>query len=304
MRDALLRTLAFHRTWGHAPTMPEWISTLDAGVGGMTGTPWTTGDMEEDIASLGREGLVIQSNGRCAFASGGPAFVACLRDREIWAPRKRRAARKAARLLARLGSVRFVALCNTAALGHGRDDGDLDLFVVARQGTAFATRLAAAALFEALGRRPKPGHARDAVCLSYFVTDDGLDLASHMLPGDDPYFRYWFLSFVPLVDDGIGAALWDANTAITSRHPFARRWMIPPDLRISIPRARLPIPRLLELTASAVSRRAFPDRILRLMNADTRVMVSPTVLKFHVDDRREEYRETYEGFCRSMNISL
>ncbi|MFH1078461.1 MAG: hypothetical protein V1745_04265 [Patescibacteria group bacterium] len=302
-RDALLRTLAFHRTWGHAPTMPEWISTLDAGAGGMTGTP-TIGDIGEGITSLGREGLVVQSDGRYAFASDGPASVARLRDRGIWAPRKRRAARKAARLLARLGSVRFIALCNTAALGHARDDGDLDLFVVARQGTAFATRLVAATVFEALGRRPKPGHGRDAVCLSYYVTDDGLDLASHMLPGRDPYFRYWFLSFVPLVDDGIGTALWDANAGITSRHPFARRWMVPPDLRVGIPRARLPIPRFLEPTASAISRRAFPGRIRRMMNADTRVMVSPTVLKFHVDDRREEYRETYEGFCRSMNISI
>ncbi|MBU1348652.1 hypothetical protein KJ781_01125 [Patescibacteria group bacterium] len=301
IRDALLRSLAFHRTWGHAPTVAEWISTLDTGDVATSERRPTCVDVDAAVHALEEEGVVV-SHGRVAFAEDVDD-IGRQRIDEAWAPRKRRAVRVAVRLLSRLSSVRFVALCNTAALGHARDNGDLDLFVVVRQGTIFSTRLLAAALFEALGRRPRLGRERDAVCLSYFVTDDSLDLSPHMLLGEDPYFRYWFLSFVPFYDDGIGVALWDANAAITARHPCARRWMVPPDIRIETPRLRLPVPRSTERLASVISTRAFPTRIRGMMNVDTRVMVSPHVLKLHVDDRREDYRNAYEFLCRSKRLS-
>ncbi|MCI0479365.1 hypothetical protein L0Y59_02365 [Candidatus Uhrbacteria bacterium] len=300
-RDALLRTLAFHRTWGHLPTLAEWSLTRDV-------LPTQIPSPEDaspcgEVERLMSVPSVVSCHGRYAPAEDGGVSVGRQREDEAWAPRKRRAARRAAALLARLGSVRFVALCNTAALGHARDGSDLDLFVVTRARTVFATRLLAAALFEALGRRPRPGHERDAVCLSYFVADEALDLSSHMLPDGDPYFRHWFLSMVPLYDDGIGEALWRANAAVTSRHPFARPWIPPPDLRVPSPRLRVPIPRFLEPAATSLSLRAFPERIRRMMNADTRVMVTPTVLKFHVDDRRGTFRATYAEACRRFAIS-
>jgi hypothetical protein len=167
-----------------------------------------------------------------------------------------------------------------------------------------ATRSIAALLFELLGRRPKPNHVRDAICLSYFVTDDALDLSGHMLQRGDPYFRFWFLSLVPLYDDGVGQGLWDANSRITSSHPFSRRWIAPPDLRVPTPRLRIPVPSAFERPAERLQAKAFPDAIRRLMNQDTRVMVSPTVLKFHVDDRREAYREEYLSFCAGHGITI
>lgn len=300
VRTALLRTLAFHRTWDHAPTRAEWIATLDAGGGGTV----PRADVILEISALVGSGAVLCHAGRHAFPSDGPAFVERIRGNEPWAARKYRAARNAARWLARFGSVRFVALCNTAALGHARDDGDVDFFVVTRRNVVSATRVLSALLFEILGRRPAPGRGRDAVCLSYFVTEDGLDLSPHMLEPDDPYFRHWFLSFVPLYDDGAGRALWDANKRITSRHPFCRQWIVPPDLRVGFPRSRIPVPNAFESMAARLQIKAFPDAIRRLMNADTRVVVGPTALKFHVDDRRNDHRKRYAAFCAGLGVSV
>lgn len=297
--DTLLRTLAFHRTWGHAPTRAEWIATLDVG-----SDAFSREETESALSTLVESGSVAYHAGRFVFASDGPEAIDRIRENEFWAARKYRVAHHAASWLSRLGSVRFVALCNTAALGHARDGSDLDLFVVTRKGTVSATRVVSAMLFELLGRRPKPGHARDAICLSYFVAEDGLDLSGHMLTPDDPYFRFWFLSLVPLYDDGVGQGLWDANRLITSRHPFSRTWMVPPDLRVPTPRVRVPIPTVFERLAERLQAKAFPDAIRRLINQDTRVMVSPTVLKFHVDDRRESYRQEYQSFCMNRGIAL
>lgn len=267
-RDAMRRTLAFHETWGHAPTEAEVIATLEVRDAMTREEAW------EALRDLNAAKRVRH-------------------DDELFAPRKLRTARRVSRWLSRLSSVRFVALCNTTALGHARDEGDLDFFIVVRAGTIMTTRGIAALPFKLARRRPGEGE-RDAVCLSYFVTDDGLDLSSHMLKPDDPYFRFWFLSLLPLFDDGVSEHLWNANTATRSRHPFATKWIPPPDHRVSVPRLRLPILKGLEPIASSMQTKAFPPTIRDLMNRDTRVIVTEKALKFHVEDGREEYRRRYE----------
>lgn len=292
-KDALLRTLAFHHVLGHAPTRPEWIMTCEC-----------DGDVSREKLYGAIDGLVAAGDvhaafGRYAFDS---AVIFALREREMPIPRKRRVARLAARWLASLSSVRFVALCNTTALGHAAEGGDLDFFVVVRAGTVMTTRFLAASPYKLLRRRPLE-RDRDAICLSYFISDAGLDLATHMLAPDDPYYRYWFLSLLPLYDDGIGTSLWNANGAITRRHPHAVPWAMPSDLSVS-PTVRLPVVPCFESALSRFQIRAFPPEIRETMNRDSRVIVSPLALKFHTNDRREAYRSEYDSVCRKYGISV
>jgi hypothetical protein len=302
VRQSLLSTLAFHDTWEHAPTLPEWIATADCS--GVEEPSLEISDFASAISELECEGSVVLRYGRYAFPEHGLELIERIRDNEIWNSRKLRVAKKVAKWLARLSPVRFIAVCNTIALGHARDHGDIDFFVITKRGTIMTTRGIATLPFKLLGRRPRGNDDRDAVCLSYFVTDDGLELSSHMLTDDDPYFRYWLLSLLPLYDDGISEDFWNANSAITSRHPFARKWIVPPDVAVTRPSIRLPIRSFVESFASGMQIRAFPSAIRNLMNKDTRVIVTPQALKFHVDDRREEYRNKHEDICHTKNISV
>lgn len=304
LRSAILRTLGFHAAWHYAPTAAELVLTLDAG-DGADGSAAVVRDVEEVLSGLKGEGLVIEEDGRLALAEGGRRILDQIRERDIFQPRKRRRAASVARWLAALGGVRFVALANTTALGNARDGGDLDFFVIARSGTLWSTRLLGAGPFKFLGRLPTKDRTRDAVCLSYFVSDDNPRLDSHLLPGDDPYFRYWFLSLLPLYDDGVGERLWSENRDVVGRHLCARRWAVPPDFGIPTPALRLPIHvcRLIEPLARSFQRRWFPSKIKGLMNRDTRVIVDDRTLKFHVDDRRAEFRETYRELCEYYGIS-
>jgi hypothetical protein len=256
------------------------------------------------ITQLERDGLVGEGEGRFGLVEELPKILDSIRERDMFQPRKRRRAAKVARWLASLGGVRFVALANTTALGNARDEGDLDFFVIAQSGTLWMTRLLGAGPFKLFGKLPTKDRTRDAVCLSYFVADDGLKLAPHMLDGDDPYFRYWFLSLVPLYDDGVGSELWSKNQDIIDRHPFARRWIAPPDFRVQSS-YRLPAQayRPFEPLARSFQRRWFPRRIRELMNRDTRVIVDDKTLKFHVDDRRAEFREAYQALCKKYGVT-
>ncbi len=296
IRAMLMRAMAFHTSWGHAPTRAELVATAE-GLGDVYFADAVC-VLDELIAC----GEIHERLGRLTFLDSQD-LVDEIRACEVWRERKIRVARGVASRLAKIPGVRFVALCNTTALGHANDKSDVDFFVVCRKGTLFTTRGLAALPYKLSRRRPGE-EERDAVCLSYFVTDDGLDLSSHMLAPDDPYFRYWFLSLLPLYDDGVGEDLWSSNRVITSRHPFAHKWIAPSDLEVDKSRwSQSRVFRFVEPLAKYLQMLTFPAVIKSLMNSDTRVIVTDKALKFHVDDRREEIRAKYEEICKDKDIT-
>lgn len=298
IRDAVLRTLCFHAAWRHLPTRVELLSTLD-----MRGAAAAEAeDVLIVLDNLKAESVVTERDGRIGLAEFFDALSESALSYERFQPRKRRRAMKVAAWLSRWKAVRFVALANTSALGDARDDGDLDFFVVVHHGSLWSTRLFLGGVFKLLGMLPSDRRTRDTVCLSYFITDKSLDLSHHMLEGDDPYFRYWFMSLFPLFDDGIGEKIWAANKEVLARHPAAGGWIAPPDFAVS-PAFRLPLPMWAEGLARGFQMRWFPPKIKESMNKDVRVMVGDDVLKLHVTDRREKYREDHRILCRKYGIA-
>ncbi len=279
----ILRALCFHDVCGYPPTRIELLG--DA-------TPWSP---------LIVAGRIVETRGRLTFP-GRMDLVSEHEAREALFPRKLRRARQVVRWLRRLGGVRFVALCNTTALAHARDASDLDFFVIARAGTIWQTRAAAALPFKMFHLRPEET-SRDAVCLSFFVDETALDLSPLHLPGDDVYFCHWFLSLLPLFDDGISAHLWEANRSwLTIHHPHARIWLAHPELCLHPPRARLPTFQAFESWTRTFQQARFPEAIRASMNQDSHVVVNDHVLKFHVEDGRERFREAYHQNVQKYEV--
>lgn len=344
-RSGIIRTLAFQAAWGFAPTRLQLAMFYDGGSSGQNGPSGPDGTaIHLELNQLIQEGLVIESEARLALKPFS-TLIQKGREREFYFPRKLRRARKVAAWINRLPWVRAICLCNTTALGQARDEGDLDFFIIAKAGTIWRTRFFSTLPFKLLGARPggrkssvllstpapltmscdlaasSPSNyplekgkgfsgSTDPVCLSFFVTDDALDLAKYMLPDndraelDDPYFRYWFLSMLPLVDDGVLMDLWIKNKKITQRHPLAKRWIAldsddPFGGRQSVTLSRQSwIERLLK----KFQEKQFPDAIKKLANQDSRVIISDQALKFHVEDRREEYRQKYYEICKQFGV--
>lgn len=260
-----------------------------------------------ELASASAPGTVeaplVETRGRITFV-GRESLVAEHERRARLFPRKLRHARAAAKWLARLSGVRFVAVTQTTALANARDEGDLDFFVITKTGVLTQTRGWASLRFALTGRRPGSAAAeRDAVCLSFFVDDSALDLSSLMLPGDDPYFRLWFLSLLPLVDDGVSADLWKANAAITSRHPHARPWIMHPTIQVASSKYQIPSFPSLERFVMRLQSRAMSPALKEMMNKDTRVVITPHVLKFHAEDGRERFRSMAAETCKKYGLS-
>ncbi len=300
IRSAILRTLCFHAAWEYAPTLPELMCGVDFGP-----SCYEKGSsflLENEIQSMCTEKIISELAGRYGLPDYLTQIVATVHDRDILQPRKRRLARMITKLLSRMSGVRFVALANTAALGKARDKSDIDFFIITRAGRMWTTRLCIAGPLRFLGMLPRADERPDAICLSYFITDAGLDLSTHMLPHDDPYYRHWFMSLVPLFDDGIGTELWKSNSGLIMRHPFAMKWMSPPDLEVHIPRFRLRLGNVFESLAQKFQKKWFPKSITDIQNTNTNVLVCDTVLKFHVGDRREKFKSMYIAYCSQYDI--
>lgn len=297
----VLRSVCALSVLGAPPTLTELAAHYDQGANVV---PVSFIEIQNAADSLAQTDVLAVVRGRYVPSHLKSAMELFLTGEE-WMPRKLRKAKRIARWLACIGGIRGVFLCNRTAFGLPRDEGDLDFFIIVRHGSIWQTRGLAGLPFVLLRDRPAPSAAkRDAVCLSFFLSDQALDLSTCALPKDDVYLRHWFLGLLPLIDDGVSQELWDANGVLRARHPFAEHWLISPDLEVKQTPLRIPVTQTLERAARSLQWKYFPRTLREKANQDTRVMISDERLKFHADDDgREVMQAEYVRLCTSYGIA-
>lgn len=304
MRESIIRTLALNAALGYAPTRVQLLLGLDTG-GSSIGV-----DPKEVLGVLNeliRQSLVVESRGRLVLHDFEEQIEQG-RLNELFFPRKLRRARRTAGFLSKLPWVRAVVLCNTTALGQARDGSDLDFFVIVKHGAIWRSRFFSALPFALLNARPavfdQQNKKKDPVCLSFFITDEKLDLSDFSLSDDDPYLRHWFLSLMPLTDDGVMRHFWDQNHVLRRRHPLAKPWMalsghdysVGGKLKYGLQNSWL------EGFVKRLQWKRFPKHIREMANQDTRVIINDQVLKFHVQDQREKFKQDYQKICAKYGV--
>ncbi len=221
---------------------------------------------------------------------------------------KYRKAMRAARWMRLLPTVRMVAVCNSLALSAAGEESDIDLFMAVRPGFLWITRLLTVGALALAGQRPHDDDHADTICLSFFVSERALDVSRFALPGGDTYLAYWSASLVPIYDpDGVMDAFRARNAWMRDVLPGTRTDRATPSVRqVPAPRIRmtflLPFLRTLEPLAKRVQAARFPSVIAKLMNRDTRVVVNDDVLKFHVNDRREEFERAFRSRLAALGL--
>ena len=208
--------------------------------------------------------------------------------------------------------VRFIAVGNSAAYGNAKLESDLDLFIVVKDGSLYLTRLWITAVFQLLGIRRHGTNIAGRACLSFYVTEKGAALETMFLPGKDPYFSFWGALLWPLFDAGGLEQVKQSNhwlrnvfphdlaTAPWSQEMVADSWLSQRirnglETMLSYPRTH----RTLESVCQTVQHwkmKHHPCARSRKPNAS--IIVSPTVLKFHEDDRRHELRQKFSLHLR------
>lgn len=228
------------------------------------------------------------------FVLGGrsaEAFIAVRQERFLDAARKFKKLRRAARYFSLFPFVHTVFACNTLAWRHTAPESDIDLFIVVAPGTIWLSRLLLVTPFRLLGRRPKQT-AVDPFCFSFFITNDDLSLEKLLLSDGDPYMAYWLVSLIPIFDRG------ESQNKIFEKNKWAFEILPNTFFNFSNKKEKFFLPlgflRIFEGQAKRFQQKFLPRQIKTAANFDSRVIISDSVLKFHLNDRRADFRDEWK----------
>jgi len=262
--------------------------------------------VEKELVLMQKKGIIEEREG-FYFLSGKENLIKIREERVQYSRRKFRKARLVAFIFRFIPWIKMIAIGNIIGKNNLRDESDIDFFVVTKKNRIWLTRFFCNSFTKLLGLRPKEGDMRDKICLSFFISDESVDLEKLMLRGEkDIYFIYWMADLKLIYNK---KNTWDnffkANSWIFNYLPNLRlektalkeysfawyRFNFKKAIKITFDR--------LEVLAGKFQLRILPRIIRDNMNKNTKVVVSRSVLKMHINDRREEYMDKFKSRCNS-----
>jgi hypothetical protein len=296
LKEAIVRTVSWFSLFSYpvcAEDIWKWLIAPEEA--------FTLSDVRQVLGwSKWSEGILQEHDGWYALAAHKPILEMQQerRDCVLDSVRKYKKLRRAVWWFGLLSAVRGVAAVNTLAWWNTKPTSDIDLSIVVKPGTLWITRLLLVVPFALLGKRPmksKEGKVSlDPFCFSFFVTTDVGEIERLQIKGGDPDLAFWVRATVPLFDrDGWFGHFQKKNTWVKNYFPNAPEATMHEKLAVrSLCSISFPWKQL-DAWAKRIQKKRFPDKIKELANKDTRVVVSGQMLKFHVCDRREEYRDRW-----------
>jgi hypothetical protein len=199
--------------------------------------------------------------------------------------------------------IKMIAIGNIIGAHNLKKESDIDFFIITENRRIWLARFFCVLIIKILGLRPRPGETKDKICLSFFASEEDLNLEGLMFGESrddreerDFYFIYWLAGLAPIYDrENIFAEFikkndwlkdylpnWQSST-ISYRYnaggSFSWFYRDLVDMFFGG----------LEKRIKEIQLEIMPKQIKDIMNMDSRVVVNEKMIKLHVNDRREEY---------------
>lgn len=221
------------------------------------------------------------------------------------------------RFLRWLPFIKMIAICNTTGYNNASEKSDIDFFIIVKNGRLWLARLLITILVTSLGIRQHGRKIANRICLSFYLTDNSLDLSAVALKPNDVHLVYWLATtFAPIYDAGIYQHFFTANNWLKDFLPNLYEVILTDRLRIKNKRLNLFLNRLGEKLSfgyfgdflEKIARQLQIKRINRyfgqaINQSDHNVVISKSMLKFHKTDRRFFYQEAWLNKLRELNLS-
>ncbi len=268
-----------------------------------------------DIVAI-EEGLkndpIIESKNGFYFLQGRVININIRNKRYNYTHRKFKRAMRIARIFRFIPWIKMMAVVNIIGSHNLSDDSDIDFFIITQKKRIWLTRFFCILIIKILGLRPKPDNMRDKICLSFFVSENFLNLKKLMLKEDvlgdngfDIYFVYWLAGLTPIYERGgmykkfIQANDWLKNylpnwqsAKITSNRFEKGKWQNIGNNKLFD---------LLEKISEKYQLKIMPEKIKKKTGKNTFVVLGDDIIKTHINDRREKY---YRQFYSRLNSRI
>jgi hypothetical protein len=134
------------------------------------------------------------------FLSGREEIVGERFKKYNYFKRKVKIAKRFSQLISFLPFVKGVAVSNIISSHNLKDNGDIDLFIISSKNKIFLTRFFCVFFAKFLNIRPNKKTKKDKICLSFYISEDSLNLEKYLYNQDDFYFVYWIVGLEVLVN--------------------------------------------------------------------------------------------------------
>ncbi|MEI6836108.1 MAG: hypothetical protein WCK59_04720 [Candidatus Falkowbacteria bacterium] len=262
--------------------------------------------LEDIINELVVEKNIYQKEGFC-FLPGREDLIEIRRARYNYANYKIKLARRASRLFRLLPSVKLVAVSNLIGHHNLRNESDIDIFVVSSPHRLWLTRLYCTGLMKIMNKRPTKQYKQNKICLSFYVSVDGLCMESLRFKPDDPYFDHWFLGLYPIYDeDRYLAYLRFKNPWLKNSFPnsLLLKEKFPDNYwqRTLLEKIFFCVGDWLDFVAKKIQIAIMPLTLKNLAKKESGVVITDSVLRFYLNDRRAEFHQKYYDHLANFKV--
>ncbi|MFA6551627.1 MAG: hypothetical protein WCV41_03825 [Patescibacteria group bacterium] len=244
------------------------------------------------------------------FLAGREELVPLRKERQIIAREKYKRARRVAIFFSLLPFIKMIAVCNSLAYDNARAESDIDFFIISQKGKVWTTRFFTTLILKFLRLRPTNKTKQNKICVNFIITKDALSLQP-LLVENDIYFKYWLRQLVPLYNQGdIFQKFIQENDFVARAINNSAPLLFFNQRKIELGRAAEFLKLILEKICSGVWFENFYKQIqLKMMPVNlkaqagkgTAVVMNDCILKFHEQDRRQEYRDLWKDHVAFKN---
>ena len=107
-------------------------------------------------------------------------------------------ARKYLPFLQMVPFIKLAAVCNNLSFNNCKSNSDIDVFIITEKGRLFTARTLSTFLFMLIGIKRNKAKTAGRFCLSFYVSEDGMNLNKMAIKPFDVYLDYWFRSLKPV----------------------------------------------------------------------------------------------------------
>ena len=219
---------------------------------------------------------------------------------------------KVLRILQVCPFVKMVAVCNSLAIDNSKEEADIDFFIIIRKNRIWLTRLWVTFLTLIMGEWRHKKRIVNKICLSFYITDEALNLKQIAIRPHDIYLVNWIAQLKPIYcenqiyRDFIFKNLWVKSYLINfgkifnHYHPEFKKNKFLSFVKIfseKILGSRFG--NLAEKLLRFVQKRRIARKMIQ-HEIPTAVVVSDKMLKFHENDKRDFFQKKFSENIKEL----
>lgn len=244
---------------------------------------------------------ILNSNRRIQKSGGGLYSLFLDQTKklsEAGYARKWEIAQRGARILRFVPYIKMVAVVNSLADKTAHSNSDIDFFIVTSSNRLFTCRLLTTIALNLFRLRRSDKMVSDHICLSFFITTKALDLSQIAIDSEDVYLAYWITQLQPLINyDNTYNQFMSQNKWVESIVPGYANQRFPKSSKNEFVKFKEFMGT--NFIGNYIESRLRNWQLKRINNhprsasPDVEVVANRDMLKFHMIDRRRQYRDKW-----------